>query len=81
MRTNWEKWPIDEQDIQEWKLFVACYEELGARSPAVWIQAWTRTTPIYDIPDTARRAVNIYIRRSDVRVLIVETVMCRPKHD
>lgn len=72
MRTAWKHYPITEEDMQDWKLYVACYDALGQPSPAVWIQAWTTKIRISEAPHEMIRATNIYIMASDPKVLYVE---------
>lgn len=62
----------------EWKLYVACYDALGQRSPAVWIQEWTKNLLIAEAPHDLVRAMNIYIMASDPNNLVVSSNIWEP---
>lgn len=69
IRTNWDTPPLEEE-MDEWKIYVAVYEELGWSTPARWIVGWHRQQLTEEDASNCRRAVNIYILRKTITVTL-----------
>jgi len=63
MRQTWNEPPDTSDDLDEWYVYVAIYDDVGMPSPAAWINLWLRKHIIQYYPLTVVHAINAFIVR------------------